>query len=340
MLDLLKKSAQDFVFATEMAGGQGGTRFEIHDRDYSPVLRLAAWGTSETIRGIEVSFRNNPSQAYLYGTRDGEHKEFVFNEGEYIVKGRCAPSGYRGGRCGWLEFDTSSGRHFDIGHWPNPGGEFQRTGTLVGLVGAAGADIDSLGLIFMEPIAKMELNNIRYELNSMDLNEVEQIFWLVLKNTKSIPQSVSGAYKTSHTESSTYSHSSTLKVGLKLGIKSGFIFQKGTIEFSVEGNWTWTWGSGSSNTKEITFNVNAAVEPKGSTYARAVVRTGAITVPYVADATLYFIDQRRTPEVWKDFRGTFYGVRAFEGEVEYRDERPEGTTPIDVTQSSKELTTA
>ncbi|MFZ6875806.1 jacalin-like lectin [Undibacterium sp. Di27W] len=307
----------DLIFDTETQGGPSGRPYRIVSNNKSAISKIETWETGQTIRGIKVYFRENPRQGYLVGTEDGEHHALELQDGEYIKSAKLGTSGYRGGRCGWIELHTNFGNSMKSGNWRNTQIDLSRTGTLLGIFGNAGSDVDSLGFVMMEAVKEVELSNISIDMKEGNLSSVDAVEWLELRNNSSVAQTCRQTWQASHTDTTTFTHTHSFSVGFKISVKGGVGIAEMGKEFSFSYTGAISFAQGHSETKTFTMEMSAIVPPNSVVFAKGVVSSATLDVHYKAKAVFRFVDETKPPFSFDDFRGVYLAVRGKKLEAEY-----------------------
>jgi len=150
-------------------GGCGGNEFQI-DHYGSVIKTFTVWfkngNWNDYLRAIRVTYEDGHAEEV--GGREGSPASFTFQVGEWIVGDLRLSGNGVGTRTGSIAFDTNLGRHFDVGRrdptrfYFATGGTLSRPVHMAGLSGAAGSDIDRLGVIFWKPISDTSYLSINY----------------------------------------------------------------------------------------------------------------------------------------------------------------------------------
>ena len=305
-------SQNDFITWGKLIGGTGGKEFWAHDQ-FQGVQQIEVWDDGNNLRGLRLTF-NKASNTWQYGTLDGSYSSFTFQDKEYIVEATLGYSGYDNGRCGFISFATNQGRQWGSG---NPNDElirFSSCGTLVGLYGRCGSRIDQLGLIFCKPIKSLSLTKLQYDTSQLDINTTQKNILIVsrgvLENNTSMPAKKTITLTGSYSQTSTYSHQTSIHYGIKYSVEGGLIFAKDKLEIAVDASWTWTWGETTQQTLTVSDTTSIDVPPHESYgVSCTLTEVGPILIPYTATANLEYEDG--TTDTWPDFEGTFSAVRGF-----------------------------
>uniref|UniRef100_A0AAY5KKL9 Jacalin-type lectin domain-containing protein n=1 Tax=Esox lucius TaxID=8010 RepID=A0AAY5KKL9_ESOLU len=230
-----------------LIGGQGGGSFELTGRD-----------NGATLKKIGVAVEGWQIKAVRAELTDGRVKtfgeantfsEFEFSLGERITKLSLWGNG-AGTRLGGIRIWTSKGREFfqHMNSWPLKT-EYSidvGSGVCLGLQGRCGADIDSMGFLFISPIRTSVLTDMRYPNLAMFT-----------------PQTVQ--YSRTVTKSSSWTTTNKIESTINISVKAGI---PDLVE--VSGGWSLTVGqqqsSSMSNQETITEADTATVKiPPGKT---------------------------------------------------------------------------
>uniref|UniRef100_A0A3P8Y0A7 Jacalin-type lectin domain-containing protein n=1 Tax=Esox lucius TaxID=8010 RepID=A0A3P8Y0A7_ESOLU len=146
-----------------LIGGQGGGSFELTGRDNGATLKkigVAVGGWQ--IKAVRAELTDG--RVKTFGDAN-TFREFEFSLGERITKLSLWGNG-AGTRLGGIRFWTSTGREFfeHMNSWPLKT-EYSidvGSGVCLGLQGRCGADIDSMGFLFISPIRTSVLTDMHY----------------------------------------------------------------------------------------------------------------------------------------------------------------------------------
>ncbi|KAK3368715.1 hypothetical protein B0H63DRAFT_535188 [Podospora didyma] len=151
-----------------MIGGPGGGAFNIVGEEGSIVTKIQVFrrnkGTPKFLRGIKVFFSDGTEK--LAGVDKDESADFEFHANEKITSMTLWGNGI-GTRSGRIRFKTSEGRSFDYGQeTASNQAEFDidvGEGYLLGFMGHNGDDIDKLGPVFLNRLARRSLDDVVIE---------------------------------------------------------------------------------------------------------------------------------------------------------------------------------
>ncbi|NP_001291101.1 uncharacterized protein LOC105009886 [Esox lucius] len=251
-----------------LIGGQGGGSFELTGRE-----------NGATLKKIGVAVEGWQIKAVRAELTDGRVKtfgeantfsEFEFSLGERITKLSLWGNG-AGTRLGGIRIWTSKGREFfqHMNSWPLKT-EYSidvGSGVCLGLQGRCGADIDSMGFLFISPIRTSVLTDMRYPNLAMFTPQVkkEYIKSVSFHNNTTAPQNQTVQYSRTMTKSSSWTTTNKIESTINISVKAGI---PDLVE--VSSGWSLTVGqqrsSSMSNQETITEADTATVKiPPGKT---------------------------------------------------------------------------
>jgi Clostridium epsilon toxin ETX/Bacillus mosquitocidal toxin MTX2 len=310
------KTEQDFtnVYKVPARGNVGGgTPFELK-RSGRKVQKLELWSNWATLRGVQVTF--DDGAIMKAGTLVDQSRSISFHPDESVVSTTISSSAYRTGRAGNLIVKTDFGQEY-LGVFPplpalnkfTPFTDVTR-GTLIGVYGGSGSDLDSLGLILALPEdTEYVYSNVRYDLSAF--KAVGERLLSLKEGIVDNPSdgTVNQALLFSHVYTSTKSWSNTvgLKLGVKTTISTGVPFLvEGKVELSLEANYSYTWGESVADQKTDSWTVTVTAPPKSHIRVVATVTESTIDVPYVADLVVRRSDG--SSKTITNFSGIYKGI--------------------------------
>jgi Clostridium epsilon toxin ETX/Bacillus mosquitocidal toxin MTX2 len=314
--DLKAEQAQDFgeIYKVPARGNLGGgVHFELR-RAGRKVKELALWSQPDRLRGVQVTF--DDGAIMKAGVLDGQSRAISFHPDESITSTTISSSAYKAGRAGNLQLKTDFGQDY-LGVFPSipifnrftPFTDVKR-GTLIGVYGGAGADIDNMGIILALPEdTEYQYFNVRYDLSAFKAVG-ERLLSLkegIVENGSS--SSIDQAMSFSHTYSATktWSNSVGLKAGVKTTVKTGVPFLvEGKVELSFEASYTYNWGETVTDQKSDAWTVTVKVSPHSRVRVLATVLESTIDVPYTADLTVVRSDG--SSKKIANFSGVYRGI--------------------------------
>uniref|UniRef100_A0A8C2ARQ2 Jacalin-type lectin domain-containing protein n=1 Tax=Cyprinus carpio TaxID=7962 RepID=A0A8C2ARQ2_CYPCA len=175
-----------------LIGGGGGSYFSFTG-EYSgaSLEKIGVWVGGWQVKAVKVWLSDGRNQTF--GEPDGPYKEYTFKPGECFTSLSLWGNG-AGTRLGAIKFKTSKEGEFfaSMTSWglkkeyPMDVG----SGYCLGVVGRAGADIDSMGFMFLNAVQSTVLTNVNYPTINQLIPKVtvEEIKSLTYKNSSSITQ--------------------------------------------------------------------------------------------------------------------------------------------------------
>jgi hypothetical protein len=306
----------------------GGTPFELR-RKGRKVKTLALWSEVDRLRGVQVTF--DDGAVMQAGTLTGQSNSITFHPDESIASTTISSAAYRAGRAGNVELQTDFGQKY-LGVFPSivmpivkinnftPYTDVTK-GTLIGVYGGGGADLDNLGLILALPEdTEYEYSNVRYDLSAFKVvgERMMSLKEGIVKNPSAATISQQLSFSHSYTAGKSWSNSVGLKIGVKTSIKTGVPFlAEGKIELSLEASYSYTWGESTSDQKTDSWVLTASVPPKARVRIQGVVTESTIDVPYSADVLVRRSDG--TTNAIKNFSGVYRGVNVSRFTVDTED---------------------
>jgi hypothetical protein len=290
-------------------GGNGGAPFSNFGANGKLLEKIAVWAGGWQLRGIRVWMSGE--QPVTYGTAAGDMKEFTFTPGERITKLSLWGNG-AGTRTGAIRFETSTGRTFmqkmtDWGlktEYPIEVG----SGICVGVLGNAGSDIDNMGLVFLNPIARATLTNVRYPTLTADTPSVvpESLDTFSDHNTGSQPRNYRFSGSRAEEVSETWSATSALEVFMEVTVQAGI-----PEVASVSGKFGWkvsqssTYSMTQKRTRTLTWESSGTIPPGGRISLAAITRRGRLYIPYTGEMV---VTLRSGEEFRYNVSGQYQGV--------------------------------
>lgn len=151
---------------THGIGGWGGDKFlAFKGNDGVLVKTLSVTYNSKHLRGLRLTYNDNTRSQQIGGSNDTSGS-ITFAPGEVITQASLWGNGI-GTRTGRIRFTTDKGQTFDVGK--NTAGQTEYSidvgsGFLAGFSGRAHDDIDMLAFLFLGPVRKVEIKDVRYQI--------------------------------------------------------------------------------------------------------------------------------------------------------------------------------
>ena len=285
-------------------GGSGGVFF--HDcplrfkGNGALVKRLEIWSDGSKLQALKTYYTDGSSS--VRGKNSGDPKGTLdLAPGELIsyleiwLNSDSIAGNSDGTRAARVQMSTSLGQTLDVG---NKDGSFASKqmdvggGVLVGSIGNAGSEIDSLGFVFLRsPILSVEMTDLSYPeaiiglstgITDRKLDDLRQV--RNENDPDTFNWSFSGATQIS--QSHTFTSSTTNTYGVKQSIEVSAQFLgigvKSTTEFSWQLSQTETQSTTDTLSYTETWGQTGTLERGQGVHVQASVAVGKISLPYTA----------------------------------------------------------
>ncbi|MBE9217431.1 jacalin-like lectin [Dolichospermum flos-aquae] len=249
-------------------GGQGGHFFSDAKYDQSiAVSGLEVWADTWTLRGIRITFSDN--SVVMRGAAEGTYCGSIsldYVNGETVTELSIWGNG-AGSRCGAFRIKTSKNKIFfpQMTKWGlkteykmNVG-----SGVILGVIGDAGSDIDSLGFLMLDKVDNTVLTAFQYDLTKVALPQNKYVYDIEIPNPSN-----------TDSDSGSIVKQVSIEKGGEWSIKAGFTFGQeykvsGGVPFVGEGEMTTKW--------EVSFETS---------YTRKwnETKTETVTIPLIVPA--------------------------------------------------------
>lgn len=111
----------------------------------------------------------------------------------------------------------------------------------------------------------------------------------IVVNDTNRPQTSTISQSLTASDSSGWSDSLAVKVGVSTSLKTGIpMVAEGKVTISVDVTNTYTWNGSTSTTKTWAFSTPVTVDPNGRTKVLVVATTSTLTVPYTLSGTFKY----------------------------------------------------
>jgi hypothetical protein len=169
----------------------------------------------------------------------------------------------------------------------------------------------------IDPVVDIEISSIKYDVAAGKIIQTTpaELYRQTVVNQTSQPQTSSVSGSQSVSETSGWSDSLAVKVGVSTTFKTGIPFvAEGNISVSVDVTNTYTWNGSTTQTKTWSFNTPVTV-PGNTTYVALIAATvSTISVPYVMTGTLILKSGARVPGI---INGLYIGTNSHDLTVTY-----------------------
>ncbi|HJT55311.1 MAG TPA: LysM peptidoglycan-binding domain-containing protein [Ktedonobacteraceae bacterium] len=162
-------------------------------------------------------------------------------------------------------------------------------------------------------IARVDVTNLTYDLAHAVLSnpQLAAEYTNIVTNETTVPQMKTFAFEDDYQETQSWSTTVGVKQGIQASIKASIPIYNidASLGTSTEFTWSTTTGGQLSETKKYTDTIPVQVPPHSQVTCRASVTTGAISVPFSANAT--FWDTSGNP-YYGIYTGTYQGTTAYQ----------------------------
>jgi hypothetical protein len=169
----------------------------------------------------------------------------------------------------------------------------------------------------IDPVVDIEISSINYDVAAAKVikSTPADLYRQTVINNTSQPQTSSISGSESVSETSGWSDSLAVKVGVSTSFKTGIPFiAEGKITVSLDVTNTYTWNGSTTRTKTWSFNTPVTV-PANSTYVALIAATvSTISVPYTLTGTLILKSGARVPGI---INGMYTGSNSHDLTVTY-----------------------
>jgi hypothetical protein len=291
----------------------GGTPFELR-RPGKKIKELSVWSEPDRLRGVQATFEDGA--VMKAGTLTSQSRAITFHPDESVTSTTISSAAYKAGRAGNIQLKTDFGQDY-LGVFPSipifnrftPFTDVKR-GTLIGVYGGYGADLDNLGIILALPEdTEYQYFNVRYDLSAFKAVG-ERLLSLkegIVENDSSGSIDQALTFSHSYTATKSWSNSIGLKAGVKTTVKTGVPFLvEGKVELSFEASYTYNWGETVADQKTDSWTATLKVPPHSRIRVQATVLESTIDVPYSADLTIVRSDG--SSKKVANFSGVYRGI--------------------------------
>ncbi|XP_029015056.2 aerolysin-like protein [Betta splendens] len=266
-------------------GGSGGSSFCFDGRYNGATLKkIWVWVGGWQVKAIEIWLTDGENQ--LFGQPEGEYYEFKFKDGEYISSLSLWGNG-AGTRLGAIKFETSHSNKFFVymtswglkTEYPVNVG----SGICLGVMGRSGADIDSLGFIFINDIKSSVLTNVNYPTLHQVTPQIatEEIKSLTYTNNSDLTQSFSVETSKTLFKKSSWSVTNKLEQNFNIQVKAGI---PNIVEFSAGFSLTMgvenRYELENSEEKKETFTFKVEILPRKTALVHISIGRATVDLPY------------------------------------------------------------
>ncbi|XP_016091579.1 natterin-like protein [Sinocyclocheilus grahami] len=268
-----------------LIGGGGGASFSLTGENNGAGLeKIGVWVGEWQVKAVKVWLSDGRSQTF--GNPDGPYQEYMFKPGECFTSLSLWGNG-AGTRLGAIKFKTSESREFfaKMTSWglkqeyPMDVG----SGYCLGVVGRAGADIDSMGFMFLNAVQSTVLTNVNYPTINQLIPKVtvEEIKSLTYKNSSSITQKQTIETSKTITTKSLWSVTLSLMATFSMEVKAGIpVLGEVTAGYSVSIGAESTYSREHSDERKETLSTAVDVPPRKKLDVDITIGRATFDLPY------------------------------------------------------------
>ncbi|XP_015217114.1 aerolysin-like protein isoform X1 [Lepisosteus oculatus] len=258
-----------YLTTVQIIGGDGGRCFYISGQNNGATLKkIWVWVGGWQVKAIKVWLTDG--QFREFGYPSGKFTEFQFEDGERFTSLSLWGNG-NGTRLGAIKFKTNHSREFfaymteleleteypvDVG-----------SGICIGIVGNSGADIDSLGFLFLNTIKSTILTNVQYPTLHQVTPQVitEELKSMTYQNRSSVTQEYKIDTSKTITKKSSWSVPNKMEANFHMEVSAGIpevaeVFDG--LNFTLQAESTYGLEYSEQKTEVLSFSVQV---PPGKT---------------------------------------------------------------------------
>eukprot|EP00246_Nothoceros_aenigmaticus_P012308 TRINITY_DN3770_c0_g1_i1.p1 TRINITY_DN3770_c0_g1~~TRINITY_DN3770_c0_g1_i1.p1 ORF type:complete len:358 (+),score=7.69 TRINITY_DN3770_c0_g1_i1:150-1223(+) len=318
----------------------GGSAFQHWaGSDGRVVERILVYSGPSQIKAITFWFTNTASITVGVPSPNTGSRQYDFQPGERITRLSLWGNG-AGTRAGWIRFETTltpqNGRIFDFGmsSWGKKE-EFPvdvGSGIFIGLMGRANVDVDSIGFIFVKPLASARVVDVRYPTLDMDVQAgirpvTLEGFRNTNNNTNGQPLNWTFEGSRTVTESSSWSNTTSFAYHVGWSVEGSVPF---LASAGASGGWelsvSVTHEHTSSTERSLAWSNAGTLDPGQTVSLEAVTRVGNLNIDYEAAFEVVLRDGSRFRYPFKD---TYFGTAYAGVEVVTSGTRRAGDQPAE-----------
>ncbi|XP_051746577.1 aerolysin-like protein [Ctenopharyngodon idella] len=294
----------------ELIGGRGGGPFSLTGENNGASLeKIGVWVGGWQVKAVRVWLSDGRVQTF--GEPAGDHQEYKFQPGECFTSLSLWGNG-AGSRLGAIKFKTSLGREFfaKMTSWglkteyPMDVG----SGFCLGVVGRAGADIDSMGFMFLNAVQSTVLTNVNYPTINQLIPKVtvEEIKSITYRNDSSVTQEQKVETSKKITNKSSWSVSASLTATFSMEVKAGIPeIAEVTAGYKVELGLESTYSQEQTDERTETLSTDVDVPPGKKVDVNITIGRATFDMPYTGTVK---ITCKNGSVLQYETKGTYKGV--------------------------------
>ncbi|XP_073693583.1 aerolysin-like protein [Garra rufa] len=296
--------------ALQIIGGRGGNEFSLTGVTNGASLeKIWVWVGEWQVKAVKVWLSDGRSNTF--GAPSGSHQEYIFTPGECFTSLSLWGNG-AGTRLGAIKFKTSKGGEFFAkmtswglkAEYPMDVG----SGYCLGVEGRAGADIDSMGFVFLNAVQSTVLTNINYPTINQLIPKVtvEELKSVTYKNSSSIAQKQTVETSKTITTKSSWSVSSSFTATFSVEVKAGIPgLAEVTAGYSISIGVESTYSREHSEERKETLSTAIEVPPKKKVDVGITIGRATFDLPYTGTM---IITCKNGSVLQYEIRGIYKGV--------------------------------
>ncbi|XP_052417817.1 aerolysin-like protein [Carassius gibelio] len=269
----------------EKVGGKGGSPFSFTgEKNGANLQKIGVWVGESQVKAVKVWLSDDTNETF--GKSDGSYQEYTFKSGECFTSLSLWENG-EGTRLGAIKFKTNEGGEF-FAKMTNMGLKKEHpidigSGFCLGVAGAAGADIDCMGFMFLNAVQSTVLTNVNYPTLQQLIPKVsvEEIKYVSYTNETSTnqEQTVETSKKVIKTASWSMSESftKTFSVEVKAGIPG---IEEVSTGYSVSVGEESTFSFEYTDERTETLTTTVDVPPKKKVDVDITIGRATFDLPY------------------------------------------------------------
>ncbi|XP_048013419.1 aerolysin-like protein [Megalobrama amblycephala] len=266
-------------------GGQGGRPFSFTGENNGASLeKIGVWVGGWQVKAVRVWLSDGRVQTF--GEPAGDPQEYKFQPGECFASLSLWGNG-AGTRLGAIKFTTSLGGRFfaKMTSWGLQKEYIMDVGSgyCLGVVGRAGADIDSMGFMFLNKVQSTVLTDVNYPtINQLIPNvAVEEIKKVTYRNDSSVTQEQKVESSKKITKTSSWSVSPSLSATFSMEVYAGIpVIAEVTTGYSVSVGLESTYSLEYSEERTETLSTDIDVPPRKKVEVNITIGRATFDLPY------------------------------------------------------------
>ena len=287
-----------YVRGYAIGGGGGSTFIQCEAGRGVLVKKIGVYYNSSCLQAIQVTYTDG-TKATTAGKVNGSYGELIFEPGETAIRASLWGNGV-GTRTGRILIKTTKGQTLDVGKNTSGQTEYSMdvgSGFVAGFAGRAAGEIDALSFVFLLPVKKVEMKDVKYTqpppqtairptnltvtTYHCDSNKVGGLNW---DFTNSVQRS--NAYS--------FTSQTSQEFGMKVEVTAGI-----PEIASVTAGYEWKIGASQSQqwsnteTTTLSWSLSGHLEPGESCTCSATCQYGNADVEYSCNVKITFMNDGR-----------------------------------------------